>query len=345
MRDFRPPRWRTAALPCLLAGWGLLLSCATHAQVVLPITVLNYDASVLPPQLWPTTHIVTRDLALLPAMSLQEKSRSQYHLPYRVGVSANYRDTSGTFGQLNLGAQTLDDVSLEGDVVGSQIDFSLPRDDVTLGVQLSAEKLDLQSANQKRYGLMPYGRWLIPLNQRSAVSLLGTLYYFSNDVESRMAPRSFSDYDTVGASISATLQFDTRHAYKAVSVGESAGSGRSLFGSIAATLHVQSDDAKREVVYQGRIVDEVDDQRLVILGANVGTRLGDRTTVAAECEYAFDFSDYEGSLSAADDRYGRVVLEATQLLSPEWRLRGGIGQSFGHQVDVTDFHINASMAF
>lgn len=313
-----------------------------HGQVVLPISPLQYDAPSLPPSLWPATNIVTRDLALLPVKTLEDKNSEQYQLPYHFNFAGAYRDAQGNFGRLTLANSTAADISFDGDIYSGSFDFSTQRDTLLLGAMVSYEDLDLSSFSQQRAGIMPYGRWMIPLSQRTSFNVLGTLYYFHNSVDSRMAPRVFADYSTLGASLSAALHFDTRYAYKAVTVAQDSPGGWSYIGSVAVTLHVQNDDAEREVVFQQNVVDEVSKQQLLVLAGNVGVRLQERTAIVLMGEYGSDRSHYDGSLNDTDDDYLRISFKFTRTLSADWSVQGGVGRVLGHDVEVTDLHVSVS---
>lgn len=321
---------------------AMVAATAVQAQVILPVSALNYDAPTLPPMLWPTTDTVTRDLALLPGRTLIEKNADQQQPPYTVGVVGDYRKTAGNFGQINLGNSNINPIGFDGDVSALHVDLEMQRDDLLFGVQGVYEELDISGFAQRRQGLMPYGQWLMPINPQLSFNLLGTLYYFDNKVDSRLAPRTFSDYRTLGGSVSAALHFDTRYTYKAVTVAQNSPGWYSLMGSMAMTLQVQSDDAHRDVVDDQNVVEEVRDQRLLIFAGNAGVRLYERTALMLVGEYGQDLSRYGGALTSADSNFAKLALTLTRTLSPTWNVQAGLGRAFGHDVQETAFHLSTS---
>lgn len=327
---------------CIGRCFILVLVTSAQGQVVLPISSLQYDAPTLPPSLWPTTPWVARDLALLPVRTLEQKNAEQYQRPYHISVRGEYQDVSGTFGRLTLNNTTAADVSFEGDNYSSSILLSTKKDSLDFGAISAYEAFDLSSFSQQRLGIMPYVRWMTPLGQRTSLNLLSVIYYFNNTVDSHLAPREFSDYSTMGAGLSAALHFDTRYAYKAVSIARDTASDMTYVGSVAMTLQVQSDDAKREVVYQQNVVDEVDKQQLLVLAGNVGVRLQDRAAIVLAGEYGSDLSDYDGSLSDVDSNFMRVSLKYIRTLSADWNIQGGVSRVCDYDVEVTGIQISLS---
>lgn len=324
---------------------GTMTISTVHAQVVLPVSELKYDAPVLPPTLWATTAMVTRHLALLPGQTLLDKSVEQQHRPYNINAELNYQKTAGDFGQLNLGNSNVSAIHFDGDVYAGYVEFSAQRDDLQLGAVGAYESFDLAGFAQQRVGVMPYAKWLLPIGSETSFNFVGTLYYYDNDVTSHLAPRTFAAYRTLGASVSAALQFDTRYTYKAVTVMQDSPGWYSYMGSLALTLQMQSDDAERQVVYQQDVVDEVRDQRLLILAGNIGARLYERTAMMLVGELGKDMSHYDGTLSSAADHYTRLSWKITRTLSPRWSVQAGIGKTFSHDVDVTEMRLSTSANF
>jgi hypothetical protein len=325
----------------------LLAAPLAQSQVVVPIAGLKYDAPVLPPTLWATTVVVTRELALLPLRTLAEKANSAFDRPYRWEVLGGYQRPSGQFGSITVdnGSDGVRPISFQGDVYSAQLRFAGQWQALSFGLIGGFDDIDVQSFAQQRLGAMPYGRWTIPLGTRVRLSLLGTFNYFDNQLDSHLAPREFSDYASVGGSFSVALHFDTETAYRAVTVTEDGRGSVSLMGSVALTYHLQSDDAKRQVVYQQTVADEVDNQRLTVIAGNIGMRIGENTAMMIEGEYATDLSDYGGSLTAVDDGYGRVNISLKRTIGSVWEFNGNIGRTVGHDVDVSEVLVSVARAF
>jgi len=160
-------------LKSIVFAYLITVANLSVAQVILPVNMLNYDAPALPPILWPTSQTVTRDLALLPIKTLVEKNNTQKSLPYRFEVTGAYKNTGGDFGLLNTGDNSRK-INYNGNVYSSQIHFPVQRDDLFFGVIGAYERLDLSAFEQQRYGIMPYGRWRLPLTPLMSINFLGT---------------------------------------------------------------------------------------------------------------------------------------------------------------------------
>ena len=337
---------------CMILRGAVFWLCAlfavttARAQVLLPISPLQFDAPVLPPQFMLAAPWSMREPSLLPPHTLEEKSRAQGGREHRLEFGAAYQDVSGTFGSLNLGNGQTGAIDFAGDVKTVQAHVSVTGDNaIYFGAMGLYEELDFKSFVQNRAGVMPYGKWTVPVNSRVGFNLVGMVYYCDSSVDSRLSARQFTGYSSRGAGVSAALHFDAREVFRAVSVEQGGVGNIQPVGSVALSYQHQSDDAERQVVYQQRVVDEVGAQRVLRLSGNIGTRLRERSIVMIAGEYVSDQSDYGGSLQSAGDHYSTLGGTVARLFARSWRLTGGVTRVFGHDVAVSSWHLNIENTF
>lgn len=349
---------RSARIVTLVSGTGIVSRgavawlCAlfavttAQAQVLLPISPLEFDAPVLPPQFMVAAPWSMREPALLPPHTLEEKDRAHGGREYRLEVGAAYQDVSGTFGSLNLGNGQTGAIDFAGDVKTVQAHLSVTGDDaVFFGAMGLYEEMDFKSFVQNRAGVAPYGKWVVPVNSRVGFNLVGMIYYCDNSVDSRLSSRQFTGYSSRGAGVSAALHFDAREVFRSVTLEQGGVGNIQPVGSLAFSYQHQSDDAERQVVYQQRVVDEAGAQRVLRLSGNIGTRLRERSIVMIAAEYVSDQSDYGGALQSAADHYTTLGATVARLFARSWRLTGGATRVFGHDVDVSTWHLNIENTF
>jgi len=329
-------------------GTLLILSLApmfgerAAAQVVIvPIDDVTFDSPALPPPLWRTNVLVMKELALAEVQTFSEK---ELETPYTLNIKPkimravlSYERIDGDFGQAtsNEGPnvprerRTLD---YDGSSFLGTLKLLWEADRFSFGALIPYDRLSLDAFDANRIGTILFSKYDLPLNDTFMLGFSINGNYIYNKIDSNIANITFEDFNTLGGNISISLKFDQKgEFYRAITTEQLKISTFSFTGSIALSYQFNQDDATREDDENGRVVTEVDAQQLVMLGANVGIRIGSNFALILYGIWNYDATTYKGSLRGADDNYVDVLFEGVWNLSRRWKITSGYKKVLGYE--------------
>jgi len=325
--------------------------------IIVPIEEVKFEAPALPPPLWRTNLLVMKELALPAMQTFSEKATTAAPkfslMPSTVRTVLSYEHVSGDFGRTTSnegeGQQRKEhEIEFDGDVVSiySKIAWNTHR--ISVGTMIFYDSLGLDSFDMHRVGIMFFGKHQWPISQSLDIGLTANGNYARNIMDSRIDNVDFQDFNTFGGNISISLEFDTQEIYRAIAISEPKISRLYFAGGLSLSYQFQKDDVEREsfIFSSGEVVQEVDDQHLLMLGANFGMRMGSRFAMSIYGIWNYDATEYKGSLRDTDDNYLDVILEGSWSPLPEGKVNFGYKRIlFYQEIDSNQIFVGISWRF
>jgi len=329
---------------------------AAAQVVIVPIDDVTFDSPALPPPLWRTNVLVMKELALAEVQTFSEKElETPYTLnikPRTTRVALSYERVRGNFGSatsdegpnMPRGRHTLD---YDGSSLSVALKLIWEADRFSFGVLIPYDRLSLDAFDANRIGTILFSKYDIPLNDMFTLGFNVNGIYIYNKIDSNIDNIVFKDFHTLGGNISITLSFDQKgEFYRAITTEQLKISTLSFIGSIVLSYQLNKDDATREDDENGRVVTEVDAQHLVMLGANVGIRIGSNFALILYGTWNYDATTYKGSLRGTDDNYVDVLFEGVWNLSQRWKITSGYKKVLGYEdLDADQLFLGATLRF
>lgn len=333
----------------------LILGGRADAQVVIvPIDDVTFESPALPPPLWHTNFLVMKELVLAEVPTFSEKElETPYTLnikPREIRAVLSYERVRGDFGRVtsNEGEGRLREshtLDYDGSGVSVALKLLWEADRFSFGALIPYHRLSPDAFGANRLGTILFGKYDWPLNDRLTLGFSVNGNYIYNKANSNIDNVAFEDFHTLGGNVSIALQFDQKgEFYRAITTEQSGISTISFTGSIALSYQFNNDSATREDDEDGRVVTEVDTQHLVMLGANVGIRLGSNFALTLYGIWNYDATSYEGSLRGADNNYVDVMVEGVWNLSRRWKITGGYKKVFSYEdLDIDQIFMGVTL--
>jgi hypothetical protein len=229
-------------------------------------------------------------------------------LPSTVRTVFSYERVSGDFGRTtsNEGERqprAEHQIDFDGDVISIHSKIAWNIQQHAFGAMLFYDNLGLDSFDMKLVGTILFGKYEQPISQNLDIGLTANGNYARNIMDSRIENINYQDFNTFGGNISISLEFDTREIDRVISISEPRISRLYFAGGLSLSYQFQKDDVERESFRNGDVVQEVNDQHLLMLGANFGMRMGSRFALTIYSIWNYDATEYKGSLRDTDDNY------------------------------------------
>ncbi len=334
-------------------GWVIMLGLmpivggrAAAQIVIVPIDDVTFDAPALPPPLWRTNSLVMKELALAEVPTFSEKElETPYTLnikPRTVRAVLSYERVDGDFGGAtsNEGENMLRirrTLDYDGSGFSVALKLSWESDRFSFGALIPYHRLSLDAFDASRIGVILFGQYDWPLNDRLTLGVSVNGNYIYNKINSNIDNVTFENFHALGGNVSIALKFDQKTEQSRIST-------ISFTGSVALSYQFNDDSATREDDENGRVVTEVESQHLVMLGANVGIRIGSDFALTLYRTWNYDATTYEGSLRGVDDNYVDVIFEGAWNLSRRWKLMGGYKKVLGYQeIDMNQLFMEVTL--
>jgi hypothetical protein len=302
---------------------------------------VTFDSPALPPPLWRTNVLVMKELALAEVQTFSEKElETPYTLnikPRMTRVALSYERVRGNFGgatsdegpNMPRGQRILD---YDGSSFSAALKLLWEADRFSFGALIPYDRLSLDAFDANRIGTILFSKYDLPLNDTFTLGFSVNGNYIYNQIDSNIDNITFKNFHTLGGNISIALKFDQKgEFYQAITTEQLKISTFSFTGSIALSYQFNKDDATREDDENGRVVTEVDAQHLVILGANVGIRMGSDFALTLYGVWNYDATTYKGSLRGTDDNYVDVLFEGVWNFSRRWKITSGYKKVLGYK--------------
>ena len=324
--------------------------------VIVPIDDVTFDSPALPPPLWRTNVLVMKELALAEVQTFSEKElETPYTLnikPKIMRVVLSYERIDGDFGQAtsNEGPNVPREphpLDYDGSSFSGALKLIWEADRFSFGALIPYDRLSLDAFDANRIGTVLFSKYDLPLNDTFILGFSVNGNYIYNQISSNINNITFKNFNTLGGNISIALKFDQKgEFYRAITTEQLKISTFSFTSSIALSYQFNKDDATREDDENGRVVSEVDAQHLVMLGANVGIRMGSDFALILYGIWNYDATAHKGSLRGADDNYIDVIFEGVWNLSRRWKITSGYKKVLGYEdLDVDQLFLEATLRF
>ncbi|MEE8303408.1 MAG: hypothetical protein V3S24_13345 [Candidatus Tectomicrobia bacterium] len=316
--------------------------------------IVTFESPALPPPLWHTNLLVMQELVLAKVPTFSEKElETPYTLnikPRIVRAGLSYERVKGDFGRAtsNEGELALrQSRPLEYDGSGSSADFKLiwDADRFSFGALIPYHRLRLDAFDANRIGTILFGTYDWPLHDALMLGFSVNGNYVYNQIDSNIDNITFEDFHTLGGNVSIALKFDQKgEFYRAITTEQSRISTFSFTGSVALSYQFNDDNATREDDDNGRVVTEVESQHLVMLGANVGIRIGSNFALTLYGIWNYDATTYKGSLRGTDDNYVDAIFEGVWNLSRRWKITSGYKKVLGYkELDIDQLFMEVTL--
>jgi hypothetical protein len=301
----------TLLLRAVCSGFSLLLllPMVTSAQGTVPVTVevifndpqfggLGVGLSSISSSAQ-TSSLVISELVAPQVQTVVEKAAAA-----RLGSYP--RTVGGFFRYEHVEFDTLGVLDLDGNIYTTNVHLRWDRNNVSYGVLIPYDFLDLQSFNAHRIGAIVYGQYHLALSALATLDLTANGNYTYTAVDSS----DLDNVNTFGGGVSVALTLDKGH----------------FVGGGLVSYQFNADDSEA-----------VDDkQHLFKLGITAGIRLGANVAVALFATWTSDVTAYSEIRAGSDNDYFDLGLELTWNLSPTWKLTGGYKKILG----LEDFDSN-----
>lgn len=213
------------------------------------------------------------------------------------------RTMGGTFRYENIDFDNLEDG--DGDIYGTNLGFDWTMDNVTVGMMVPYDYLALDFANGNRVGTVLYGRYDYQLTDTLTLGGSANFNYMYTDMNTAFGDDSINMYGG-GAGLSLTYDADT------------------FVPTLGFAYQYSKDDSD---------LDD-DEQHLIKLGFNLGTRLGEKAVVNIFTVWNYDATSY--NIDTVDDNYFDIGAEVNWNLTDAW----GFNIGYKKVADLDDYDSN-----
>ena len=314
---------------------------AAAQTIIVPIDDVTFESPALPPPLWRTNVLVMKELALAEALTFSEKELEMpYTLnskPIKIRAMLSYERVRGDFGRAtsNDGQDMIrgdHPLDYDGNSVSTTLKLVWKGSRFSFGAMIPYDHLHLDAFDANRIGTILFGKYDWLLNDRLTIDFIANGNYIYNQIDSNIDNIEFKDFNTFGGNVGISLKYDQKgEFYRAITTEKTKLSKLSFTGSVSLIYQLNKDDAKREDNEEGHVVTEVEEQHLVMLGANVGMRIGNNFSLVFYSIWNYDLTSYKGSLHDTDDNYFDIIFEGGWHLSQRWKITSGYKKILGYE--------------
>jgi hypothetical protein len=194
---------------------------------------------------------------------------------------------------------------LDGNIYATNLQMAWDIENVSLGVLVPYEFLDLRRFAANLVGAILYGQYNLELNSTFTLGVTANGNYMYTGINN-----DFLDVNTYGGGLGLSLTID----HEVYVVGG------------AFSYQYNQDDSDTENDYQ----------HLVKLGVNAGIRIGQTHVVNLFGTWNYDITSYEQTANVTDDNYFDLGITASWSITQTWNLNGG----YKHVLGLKGFESN-----